>query len=62
MGFCAKVLHSFRVWPRRAMDGTRNKMSPELFVSFSAIRRDVKVFPVPHAIIKRPRFAVLKCS
>ena len=46
--------HSWRVCPKREIDGTKNNTNPFLFVSFSAIFKEVKVFPVPQAMINLP--------
>ena len=47
IGFLAKVVHSFNVWARSAIDGTRNRTRPSLSTSFSAILSEVYVLPVP---------------
>ena len=62
IGSFAKVDHSRKVCPNKAIDGTRNKTNPFPFVSFSAIFNEVKVFPVPQAITNLPRSFDLKCS
>ena len=55
-------VHSLRVCPRRAIDGTKNKIKPFLLVSFSAIFNEVNVLPVPQAIINLPLSFSLKYS
>ena len=42
------------VCPNKAMEGTRKRTSPLLLVSFSAIFNEVKVLPVPQAIMSLP--------
>ena len=60
IGSDASAAHSRRLCPSRAIDGTINKISPLLWVSFSAILRAVNVLPVPQAIISLPLSLVLK--
>ena len=54
--------HSWSACPKRAIEGTKNNTNPFLFVSFSAIFKEVKVFPVPQAIINLPLSFSLKYS
>ena len=62
IGSLASASHSRKVWPNKAIEGTRNKTKPLPSVSFSAIRKDVNVLPVPQAIMSLPRSWVLKWS
>ena len=48
------ALHSFKVCPRSAIEGTKKRTNPFPLVSFSAIRSEVNVLPVPQAIISFP--------
>ena len=48
------ALHSLSVYPNNAMEGTKKSTKPFPLVSFSAIRREVKVLPVPQAMISFP--------
>ncbi len=50
------------VCPNKAIEGTRKRTSPLLLVSFSAILSEVKVFPVPQAMINFPRSCIFKYS
>lgn len=60
IGFSDCADHSRNVCPNRAMEGTKNRISPRPCVSCSAILSDVKVLPVPQAIISLPRPDFLK--
>ena len=62
IGSLASAYHSLRVCPNRAIEGTKNNIKPLPLVSFSAIRREVKVFPVPQAMMSFPLSLALKCS
>ncbi len=61
IGFLAKVDHSRKVWPNKAIEGTRNKTNPFSPTWFSAIRNEVNVFPVPQAMISFPLSLSFKC-
>src|SRR5699024_11193032 len=50
--------HSRSAWDNSAIDGTRNRTLPPAPTYSSANRSEVKVFPVPQAMINRPRSAV----
>lgn len=62
IGSFASADHSLRVCPRSAIEGTRKSITHFPPVSFSAILREVNVFPVPHAIISFPLSLILKYS
>src|SRR5664280_2183454 len=62
IGSSASEDHSRKACPNKEMEGTKNKINPLPLVSFSAMRSEIKVFPVPQAIIILPRSAVLKHS
>ena len=57
-GTSDSALHSMSVCDSRAMEGTRNRTLPPEPAMASAMRRDVKVLPVPHAMMSLPRSAV----
>ena len=62
IGSFASEDHSLNVCPNNAILGTKNNTSPLPLVSFSAIRSELNVLPVPQAIISLPLSAFLKCS
>ena len=62
IGSFESAIHSRKVCPNKAIEGTKKSISPFPFVSFSAILSDVKVLPVPHAIISLPLSYFLKYS
>ena len=47
--------HSRRAWETSAMVGAAKRMRPPAPTVCSAILRDVKVLPVPQAMMRRPR-------
>ncbi len=62
IGSKASAYYSLRVCPNNAIDGTKNSIKPLPLVSFSAIRSELNVFPVPQAIMSFPLSFALKCS
>ncbi|SHP92300.1 Uncharacterised protein [Mycobacteroides abscessus subsp. abscessus] len=57
-GIVVCAVHSRSVWDSREMDGTQNRMNARPLFSLavrSAIFSEVKVLPVPHAMISLPR-------
>ena len=60
IGSKASAYHSLSVCPNNAIDGTKKSIKPFPLVSFSAIRNELKVLPVPQAIMSLPLSWFLK--
>ncbi|SIN17458.1 Uncharacterised protein [Mycobacteroides abscessus subsp. abscessus] len=54
--------HSRIVWESREIDGTRNSTEPPAPTYSSASFSEVKVLPVPHAMISLPRSCSANCA